>query len=227
MRLQGDALRNALNAIAERWPYAYAEGKGLWAQGDTVIACDGHIMLALPRAFVNGDMPPVPSKHAETIARWRDVPQRDPLLASSSSLLAFACVRSVDDPPCTRCNATGQVECDECDGGGEVECTCDCGHVHESACSDCEDGLVDCPDCNGRKPRYGTLLSAVLNTALLADILRIVADDRDIAVSLEPLGGAKSARDGYVFRPVADGVPWVALLMPMAVYIEATCAYAP
>lgn len=222
MRLAGDALRAALDAIVQRWPQ---EEKILWWQDIAVVATDGHLLVSVPRDCLTGDVPQIPAKRRDLIAKWRAVTQPNPTQIPSAQLLAFAEVSDADTGPCETCKATGCVPCETCEGSGEVECECrECGHMHESECADCEKGQTDCPDCNDREPRYGSLLSLVLNTVLLADLLRIVADHRDIAASVEQLAKGDHNR-AYIFRPVGDGPQWLGIIMPMASIVQATVSF--
>ena len=50
---------------------------------------------------------------------------------------------------CPRCGGEQTYECSTCGGNGEVERECDMGHTHSTVCDDCNEGLVDCWDCDG------------------------------------------------------------------------------
>ena len=47
--------------------------------------------------------------------------------------------------PCEECNATGRAECENCAGTGEE----DCSHCDGKGFVDGEDGVEDCPECDG------------------------------------------------------------------------------
>jgi hypothetical protein len=201
--------------IAKRM-YSEKDATGPWTIDGYLCATDGRILCAMQGDY--GARPDAPTRLSDTIRRWLAIQQAAPRVVPVARLRAFAEV-NVSAEPCARCRGKFTVCCTRCDGNGTVDCECSvCGDEHTATCSECdEDGQMSCPECHGREKRIGLLLNSKLNTVLLRDILTTLAtDERDIAISLEPLNFTKRLNDtGFMFRPIGDGVPWVALLMPM------------
>ena len=219
------ALVEGMARIAKRM-YSEKDQDGPWLIGGYLCATDGHLLCASPS---NGEGPQAPTRLAATIQRWLVIPQTAPIVVSVASLRRFAAV-DVSAPTCQRCAGKSSVTCTRCYGAGTFDCKCDaCGDAHTGICDDCEDGQMACPSCSGRETRIGTLLNRKLNTVLLGDILSMLAtDERDIAVSLEVLRHATRPNDtGFMFRPVGEGVAWIAFLMPMTDGVTSVVTFEP
>lgn len=51
---------------------------------------------------------------------------------------------------CRECEGRGTQTCDDCRGDGRQTHECEMGYEHTEDCASCDEGLVDCFDCDGQ-----------------------------------------------------------------------------
>ena len=129
-----------------------AETKAPFKLGNKLIACNGHVLIAVPYTCEEryGELN---NSITEKIAEYLSE-------VDSAELLPMPKVIMPEMYECGTCKGTGKATrdtCEECDGDGEVDAETGYSTYHGLECKSCDgDGFKlyrggnhDCPDCHG------------------------------------------------------------------------------
>jgi hypothetical protein len=151
--------------------------------------------------------------------KWNDAANEHAQSIPATRLLAFVAPIRVK-AECQQCGGNHTITCGACLGDGVTDCECRCGHSHEAACDECEDGKIKCPACTPAQVKTrAKFMGHIVNRELLRVILDVVTPNPDDAIDVAVLGTQQ--KEAYTFT--GDG--WRAILMPMAAYAEATADF--
>jgi hypothetical protein len=115
--------------------------------------------------------------------------------------------------PCSDCNGKWAKTCTKCWGGGGEKGGCPrCGHEHECACPDCDNGILFCARCVGEKAltrRQGRVGPSVFDRSLIARYIQKFGTANGDEVSVEAQNPMSPL---YIERPDHS---WRVVVMPM------------
>jgi hypothetical protein len=194
-------------------PFCLTHQGGPWTA-----ATEGWILLAV-KGHLEGsqDQPKIAAHTAQLLDKLRTRFHSSPPVRVSLDVLkqwAGPAEWTITHHECKSCDNTGQITCKCCEGIGRAEGTCDhCACEIHFDCH-CEDGMVDCDNCDGKgqwdEPparRPGLLFGIFLDRNLLAR-------------AIEPLQGNEVSMsipsDKHQALAIQDDSrAWLILVMPM------------